>query len=61
MAKFEYKVVVESTIEEYKKNANADIDAADLAKITLVIEAENDFEADKIRGYVTDIRMWEKL
>ena len=66
MIKFRYKVIPSITEEVYLDNSNKNIydvlgKNLDLTKITLIVEAENEEESEKIRMAVTDVRMWELI
>ena len=66
MAEFRYKVIPSVAEESYLHHTNKNIydvlgKELDLTKITLIVEAENEEESEKIRIAVTDIRMWEEL
>ena len=66
MAEFRYKVITSAAEESYFDHTNKNIydvlgKDLDLTKITLIVEAENEEESEKIRIAVTDIRMWEQI
>ncbi len=66
MTEFKYKVIPSATEEVYLDNSNKNIydvlgKNLDLTKITLIVEAENEEESEKIRMAVTDVRMWELI
>lgn len=65
MASFKYIPIVEKVEESYKEHTNLSIYEAvgnvDFTKATLIVEAENEEESEKIRIGITDIRMWKQI
>lgn len=66
MAKFKYNVIPSVAEEVYLHHTNKNIydilgKNLDLTKITLIVEAENEEQSEKIRMAVTDLRMWELI
>lgn len=61
MPKFYYKPILDKVQEAYLANAQKDYQTnVDLeSKVVLVIEADNELEADSARIGFIDIRMWE--
>ena len=66
MAKFKYNVIPSVAEEVYLHHTNKNIydilgKNLDLTKITLIVEAENEEQSEKIRMAVTDLRMWKLI
>ena len=65
MNKFHYKPIISKVEESYTEHTKLNIYEAlgniDFSKATLMVEAETQEEADKIRMGMTDIRMWELI
>ena len=63
MPKFYYKPILEKVKETYLANAHKDYETSlDVeSKVVLVIEADNESEADAARIGFIDIRMWELI
>jgi hypothetical protein len=66
LPEFRYKVVASAAEESYFDHTNKNIydvlgKDLDLTKITLIVEADNEEESERIRIAVTDIRMWEQI
>ena len=61
MPNFYYKPILDKVQEAYLANAHKDYQASlDIeSKVVLVIEADNESEADSARIGFIDIRMWE--
>jgi len=63
LPKFYYKPILEKVKETYLANAHKDYETSlDVeSKVVLVIEADNESEADAARIGFIDIRMWELI
>lgn len=66
MPKYTYVPIKEIVEERYLENTNNDVyeilgQDADFDKATLIVEAEDEFQADRIRMGITDIRMWKLI
>jgi hypothetical protein len=61
MTKYYYRPIKDIVLDTYKKHAMRDLDAPENFEKSsvLIIEADNEEDATKIRIGFTDIRMWE--
>jgi hypothetical protein len=58
---FKYQVKPDIALEIYKQNGQTVTFDIELFNAILVIEADDEDTADKIRMTITDIRMWDKV
>ena len=66
MPKYTYAPIKEIVEEQYLHHTNKSVydmlgQDADFDKAMLIIEADNEDQADRIRMGVTDIRMWKLI
>ena len=66
MPTFKYKVIADAVNEQYQKNTGSDLyltlgSDIDLSKVTLIVEANDEDHADRLRMGITDIRTWELI
>jgi hypothetical protein len=58
---FKYQAKPDIALDFYKENGQTVTFDIELFNAILVIEADDEDTADKIRMTVTDIRMWDKV
>jgi hypothetical protein len=63
MTKYYFKPIEEVSREVYFEHTSRELDVPEDfgSKTTLVIDADNEEDATKIRIAITDIRMWEEI
>jgi hypothetical protein len=63
MAKYYYKPIKDVVLESYKSNSGSELSAPSNfdEKVVLIVEADSEEIAEKIRIGITDIRMWENF
>lgn len=61
MATFKYRAMIAPALDGYKENGMEVTFNEEAFNGLLVIEADDEATADKIRMTYTDIRMWEKV